>query len=208
MCVNCGVSSADDHLSVRLLAASYHNAVLCANIVGRDRCCGIGNLLAVYGNAALLDVSPRLALGRCKTCLNEQIEDIQSAVGEVVVRKRYCRNILAYELTTLVHGEEEAGKAKKGAEGLFGGAAPDMESAPEVKLLEEDYRDGKADILAILVRAGLATSRSDARQNVTQGGVTVDGEKVTDIATSYSKEDLENGILVKRGKKSFKKVVS
>ncbi|MBO5564008.1 MAG: tyrosine--tRNA ligase [Lachnospiraceae bacterium] len=135
----------------------------------------------------------------------QQIDEMDAWEGSQL---NEAKNILAYELTTLVHGEEEAQKARKGAEGLFGGAAPDMESAPEVKLLDEDYRDGKADILSILVRAGLATSRSDARQNVTQGGVTVDGEKVTDIATSYTKEELENGILVKRGKKSFKKVIS
>ncbi len=118
-----------------------------------------------------------------------------------------AKNILAYELTGLVHGHEEAEKAKRGAEGLFGTGAPDMASAPEVKLSEEDLdENGKADILTILVKSGLAKSRSDARQNVKQGGVTVDGEKVDAIETVYDRDTLEKGILVRRGKKNYKKV--
>ncbi|MBP3736310.1 MAG: tyrosine--tRNA ligase, partial [Lachnospiraceae bacterium] len=134
-----------------------------------------------------------------------QIDEMDAWEGE---RLNEAKNILAYELTQLVHGHEEAEKAKRGAEALFSaGGAPDMDAAPEVKLSEEDLtEEGTADILTILVKAGLCKSKSDARQNVQQGGVTVDGEKVTAFDASYSREALTKGILVKRGKKSFKKV--
>ncbi|HBN55803.1 MAG TPA: tyrosine--tRNA ligase [Lachnospiraceae bacterium] len=116
-----------------------------------------------------------------------------------------AKEILAYELTLLIHGEEEAKKAQESARALFGsGNAEDM---PTAELTAEDLRDGKADILTIVHKSGLCASRSDARRNVQQGGVTVDGEKVTDIAAAYTQEQLRKGLVVKRGKKSFKKVL-
>ncbi|MBQ9611666.1 MAG: tyrosine--tRNA ligase [Lachnospiraceae bacterium] len=120
-----------------------------------------------------------------------------------------AKSILAYELTTLVHGEDEAKKAKAGAQALFGVADPtNMENVPEEAVTDDDFmEDGTMDILAVLVKAGLEKSRSDARRDVQGGGVTVDGEKITDIKKSYAKDDLKDGILVKRGKKNFKRVV-
>ncbi len=116
-----------------------------------------------------------------------------------------AKEILAYELTSLVHGEEEARKAQESARALFGsGEAADV---PTVELTAEDLRDGKADILTIVHKSGLCPSRSEARRNVQQGGVTVDGEKVTDPASVYTEEQLRQGLLVKRGKKNFKKVI-
>ena len=119
-----------------------------------------------------------------------------------------AKEILAYELTKLVHGEEEAKKAQSAAKALFvqGGVSADM---PECELIADDFTDGTMDILGLLVKAGLAATRSEARRNVTQGGVTVDGEKITDIKTSYSLDDFKgDGKVVKRGKKKFIKVVA
>ena len=116
-----------------------------------------------------------------------------------------AKEILAYELTLLIHGEEEAKKAQESARALFGsGNAEDM---PTAELTAVDLKDGKADILTIVHKSGLCTSRSEARRNVQQGGVTVDGEKVTDIAAAYTEEQLKEGLVVKRGKKNFKKVL-
>ena len=118
-----------------------------------------------------------------------------------------AKEILAYELTKLVHGEEEAQKAQNAAKALFGqGAAADM---PECVLCAEDFTDGSLDILGLLVKAELAGTRSEARRNVTQGGVTLDGEKVTDIKASYTMEDFKGeGRVLKRGKKKFKKILA
>ncbi|MCR5477893.1 MAG: tyrosine--tRNA ligase [Lachnospiraceae bacterium] len=118
-----------------------------------------------------------------------------------------AKEILARELTTLVHGSDEAKKAEAGARALFAGGG-DGAQIPSVSLKEEDFRDGQVDILQILVSAGLCPSRSEARRAVEQGGVTVNDEKVTDVKALYAKEAFGgDGILVKRGKKSFKKVV-
>lgn len=119
-----------------------------------------------------------------------------------------AKEILAYELTKLVHGEEEAEKAQNAAKALFaqGGVSADM---PEYTLCAEDFTDGSIDILSLLVKAELAATRSEARRNVTQGGVTLDGEKVTDIKASYTAEDFRgNGKVLKRGKKKFKKILA
>ncbi len=117
-----------------------------------------------------------------------------------------AKEILAYELTKLVHGEEEANKAQAQAKALF--SADGAADAPTVALSEEDFIfDGKTDILTMLVKSGLVKSKSEARQAVQQGGVSVDGEKITDIKTFYSKEDLKDGKLLRRGKKSYMKVV-
>ncbi len=117
-----------------------------------------------------------------------------------------AKEILAFELTKMVHGEEEAKKAMDAAKELFSqGAAADM---PMAELTSEDMTEGKIDILTMLVRSGLVSSKSDARRAVTQGGVAVDGEKVTDIYAAYTAENLSGeGIVLKKGKKNFRKVV-
>ena len=134
----------------------------------------------------------------------EQIDEMDKWEGSQL---NEAKEILAYELTKLVHSEEEARKAQESARALFGAGASDGSDAPVAELSEEDFKDGQVDILTIVHKAGLAASRSEARRNVQQGGVTVDGEKVTDIAAAYTKEQLQTGLLVKRGKKNFKKVI-
>ncbi len=115
------------------------------------------------------------------------------------------KEILAFELTSLVHGKEEAQKAQDAARALFAGGG-DMANVPSVSLKEEDFRDGVVDILQVLVSAGLCATRSEARRAVEQGGVLFADEKVTDVKTTYTKETFADGIMVRKGKKSFKKV--
>ena len=115
-----------------------------------------------------------------------------------------AKEILAYELTKLVHGDEEAEKAQAMARSLFTGGA---DNAPTVELAESDLQDGAIDILSVLVKAELVPSRSEARRAVEQGGVTVNDEKITNLRHSFTAADLKDGILVRRGKKNFKKVV-
>ena len=116
-----------------------------------------------------------------------------------------AKEILAFELTKLVHGEEEAVKAQESARALF--SAGNAENMPTVQLTDDNFVDGSIDICGVLVAAGLAASRSEARRNVEQGGVTFDGEKVTDVKTTYAPNDFAGeGVVVKRGKKNFKKV--
>ena len=132
----------------------------------------------------------------------EQIDEMDKWEGSQL---NEAKEILAFELTKLVHGEEEAAKAKESARALFSqGAAADM---PTAQLAESDLQDGAIDILSILQKSGLASSRSEARRNVEQGGVTVDGEPVKDIKAVYTAAQLSSGIVVKRGKKNFRKVV-
>ncbi|MBR7019562.1 MAG: tyrosine--tRNA ligase [Lachnospiraceae bacterium] len=116
-----------------------------------------------------------------------------------------AKEILAFELTKLVHGEEEAVKAQTAARAVFG--AGNAEEAPEAPIGEDAFTDGSVDLITIMVAAGLATNRSDARRNIEQGGVTVDGEKVVDFKATYTKDQIAAGIVVKRGKKNFKKIV-
>ncbi len=135
----------------------------------------------------------------------EQIKEMESWEGSQL---NQAKEILAYELTQLVHGTEEAGKAKESARALFmgGGSAADM---PSCVLSEDDFGDGKIDILNVLVKAGLTASRSEARRAVEQGGVTVDNEKVTDIKTLYEQDQFAGeGMIVKRGKKNFKRIIT
>ena len=114
---------------------------------------------------------------------------------------------LAFELTKLVHGEEEAAKAQEGARALFAAGAS-TENMPTFELSEEDFTDGTIDILSILNKSGLAASRSEARRNVEQGGVSVDGNPVKDIKAVFSREQFAgDGVVVKRGKKNFKKII-
>ena len=131
----------------------------------------------------------------------EQINEMDSWEGAQLNR---AKEILAYELTKLVHGEEEAEKAQAMARSLFTGGA---DNAPTVELTEADLQDCAIDILTVLVKAELVPSRSEARRAVEQGGVTVNDEKITNLRHSFSISDLKDGILVRRGKKSFKKVV-
>ena len=116
-----------------------------------------------------------------------------------------AKEILAFELTSLVHGEEEAKKAQEAAKALFStGAAADM---PKTELTEADLTDGNIDIMTLLVKCGLTASKSEARRAVQQGGVSVDGEKITDIAHTFAGEDFGGeGIVLKKGKKNFRKV--
>ncbi|MCR5001085.1 MAG: tyrosine--tRNA ligase [Lachnospiraceae bacterium] len=116
-----------------------------------------------------------------------------------------AKEILAFELTKLVHGEDEAVKAQNAARAIF--TSGDSADMPTVEINEADLKDGVIDIQAILVKAGMATSRSDARRSVEGGGVTVDGEKVTDLFLSFKPDDLRDGKVVKKGKKTFKKVI-
>ncbi len=133
----------------------------------------------------------------------EQIEEMDAWEGSQL---NQAKEILAYELTKLVHGEEEAEKAQASARALFAGG--DAAEMPTCELTAEDFMDGQIDILGVLVKAGLTASRSEARRAVEQGGVTVDGEKVADIKTMYAPDAFAGeGIVVKRGKKNFKRVI-
>ena len=134
----------------------------------------------------------------------EQIDEMDKWEGSQLNR---AKEILAFELTKLVHGEEEAKKAEEGAKALFAGGGASA-NIPSFSLEESDFTDGAIDILTILNKCGLASSRSEARRNVEQGGVSVDGEPVKDIKASFAKEQFAGeGLLVKRGKKNFMKVV-
>ena len=132
----------------------------------------------------------------------EEIEKMASWEGSQL---NEAKDILAYELTSLVHGEEEANAARASSRALFaGGAAAEI---PTVTVNADLLTDGKADIITLLVAGSLADSRSDARRAVEQGGVSADGEKITDIKASFGSEALKNGIVFKKGKKAFKKII-
>ena len=136
----------------------------------------------------------------------EQIDEMDKWEGSQL---NQAKEILAFELTKLVHGEEEANKAQDGARSLFaGGGAEVAAHMPTCEVEESDFKDGTIDILGVLVKAGLNASRSEARRAVEQGGVTVDNEKVSDVKTLYRPEQFAgDGIVVRRGKKNYKKVV-
>ncbi|MBR2340429.1 MAG: tyrosine--tRNA ligase [Clostridia bacterium] len=132
----------------------------------------------------------------------EEIEKMDAWEGSQL---NEAKDILAYELTTLVHGTEEADKARASSRALFGGGAEaDM---PTVEIGNADLQNGEADILSLLVLAGLVPSRSEARRAVEQGGVSVDGEKVVNIKAVYSTEKLTEGLVLRRGKKNYKKII-
>ena len=135
----------------------------------------------------------------------EQIDEMDKWEG---AQLNEAKEILAFELTKMVHGEEEAQKAKEASHALFSGAGA-SEHMPTIEVSAEDFAAGNMDIMAVLVKAGLCDSRSDARRAVQQGGVSVEGEKVTDISASYALDDFAGeGKVVKRGKKKFAKVVA
>ena len=133
----------------------------------------------------------------------EQIEEMDHWEGSQLNR---AKEILAFELTQMVHGAEEAQKAQESAKALFAGGMADA-NMPTCELTAEDFQNGTIDILGVLVKAGLTASRSEARRAVEQGGVTVDNEKITDLKTAYAPEAFAgDGIVVRRGKKNYKKI--
>ena len=135
------------------------------------------------------------------------LEEIDAMENWEGAQLNQAKEILAFELTKLVHGEEEAAKAREASHALFAGGG-DSAHMPTVELSAADFADGDLDILALLVKTELAPSRSDARRAVEQGGVSVADAKVTDIKTSYSADSFgADGLVVKRGKKKFVKVL-
>ena len=133
----------------------------------------------------------------------EQIDEMSTWKDQ---RLNEAKEILAFELTKMVHGEEEASKAQNAARALFSGAAGDAEHMPNTQLTEADLTDGSIGILTLMVKAGLAASNGEARRLVVQGGVLVDGEKVAAPTVSFTAEQLSKGIVIKKGKKVYHKV--
>ena len=135
----------------------------------------------------------------------EEIDKMESWEG---AQLNEAKEILAFELTKLVHGEEEATKAKEASHALFAGGANNA-NMPTVTVTAEDFPDGELDIISVLVKAGLCDSRGDGRRNIQQGGVSVADEKVTDISTKYTLNDFKGeGLIIRRGKKKFAKVIA
>lgn len=135
----------------------------------------------------------------------EEIDKMESWEG---AQLNEAKEILAFELTKLVHGEEEATKAKEASHALFSGGANNA-NMPTVTVTAEDFPEGELDIISVLVKAGLCDSRGDGRRNIQQGGVSVADEKVTDISTKYTLDDFKGeGLIIRRGKKKFAKVIA
>ena len=135
----------------------------------------------------------------------EEIDKMESWEG---AQLNEAKEILAFELTKLVHGDEEATKAKEASHALFAGGANNA-NMPTVTVTAEDFPDGELDIISVLVKAGLCDSRGDGRRNIQQGGVSVADEKVTDISTKYTLNDFKGeGLIIRRGKKKFAKVIA
>ena len=133
----------------------------------------------------------------------EKIEEMSGWEGSQLNR---AKEILAFELTALVHGEEEAKKAEASSRELFGGVG-NGNDLPSIVLSDSDFQDGIIDILNLLVKSGLCTNNSDARRNVQQGGVSVNNSKVSDIRYSVTPKDIAEGIILKKGKKNFCRVL-
>ena len=135
----------------------------------------------------------------------EEIDKMETWEG---AQLNEAKEILAFELTKLVHGEEEATKAKEASHALFAGGSNNT-NMPTVTVTAEDFPDGELDIISVLVKAGLCESRGDGRRNIQQGGVSVNDEKVTDISTKYTLDDFKGeGLIIRRGKKKFAKVIA
>ena len=132
----------------------------------------------------------------------EQIDEMDKWEG---AQLNEAKEILAYELTKLIHGEEEAEKAKAASHALYG--AGDSSLTPSVDVSAEQLIDGKIDINSLLVLGKMVPSKSEGRRAIEQGGVSVDGEKVTDVRATVTEAELKTGILIKRGKKSFMKFI-
>ena len=133
----------------------------------------------------------------------EEIEKMESWEGS---RLNEAKEILAWELTNLVHGKEEADKAMEASHALFAGGGS-KENMPSTVLTDADFADNRIDLLSMLVKAGICTTKSDARRNVEQGGVSVNGEKVTDVKAVYEKDAFAEEFIVKKGKKVFMKFI-
>lgn len=133
----------------------------------------------------------------------EQIDEMDQWEGSQLNR---AKEILAYELTALVHGDEEAKKAEAGAKAMFAGGG-DSEHMPTTELSEEDFTDGGIDLISLLQKAELVGTRNEGRRAIEQGGVTLDGEKITDVKFVVGKDRIPaDGVILKRGKKKFKKI--
>ncbi len=132
----------------------------------------------------------------------EEIQKMESWEGRELNK---AKEILAFELTSLVHGEEEANKALSAAKNIFGGG--NTENMPEAEITEAIFRDGQTDLMSVMVEAGLAASKSEARRAIEQGGVSVNGEKVTDVKMMYTSDDFSDEFIVKKGKKNFRKII-
>jgi len=134
----------------------------------------------------------------------EEIAELEKLEGAELNR---AKEVLAFETTKMIHGEEEAQKAQQAARALFGSGS-NTENMPTTELSDSDFTDGKINIVDLLVKASLAPSKSEARRNVVQGGVTVDGEKVSDVAFEITADEIsaKGEIVVKRGKKAFRKI--
>ena len=134
----------------------------------------------------------------------EQIDEMDKWEGSQL---NQAKEILAYELTQMVHGEEEAKKAEASAKALFGGSGS-SENMPSTELTDDDFTDGKIDTLTLLVKCGLAASKGEGRRLVQQGGISVNDEKVTDFATAFEKAVFAgDGAIIRKGKKVFHKAL-
>ncbi|MEE1303677.1 MAG: tyrosine--tRNA ligase [Agathobacter sp.] len=135
------------------------------------------------------------------------LEEIQKMESWEGAQLNEAKEILAFELTKLVHGEDEANKAREASHALFAGGG-NLANMPTVELTADDFTDGEIDIMTILCKAELCSSRGDARRNIQQGGVSVADEKITDIGVKYTADAFAGeGLIVKRGKKKFAKIV-
>ncbi len=145
----------------------------------------------------------------CRKCLKmltelplEQIAQYENLEGRDL---NPVKELLAFELTKLVHGEEEAQKAQNASKALFG-AGPDSENVPTTQLTEGDLTEGSIGLLDLMVKCGLAPSKGEARRLVQQGGVLVNNEKVTDATVRYTAQQLSEELMIKKGKKTFHRV--
>ncbi|HAL03406.1 MAG TPA: tyrosine--tRNA ligase, partial [Lachnospiraceae bacterium] len=133
----------------------------------------------------------------------EQIREMDSWEG---AQLNEAKDILAYELTKLVHGEEEAVKAREASKALFAGGGSNA-NMPTVTLTNDDFTDGSIDLISLMVKGGQATNRSDGRRNIEQGGVSVNDEKMSDVKKAFAKDAFTSEFIIKKGKKSFVKYV-
>ena len=134
------------------------------------------------------------------------LEEINAMADWKDAQLNTAKEILAFELTKLVHGEEEAQKAQASARALFGAANANAD-VPTANLTAEDFTEGKIDLISVLVKAGLVPSRSEGRRAIEQGGVSFGDVKVTDVKAAYTPEEFGDGVIIRRGKKTYKKVV-
>jgi tyrosyl-tRNA synthetase len=134
----------------------------------------------------------------------EQIDEMAKWQGSELNK---AKEILAFELTQLVHGTEEANKAMESAKALFAGGA-NSENMPKTTLADENFTDGTIDIMTLLVTAGMTSSKSEARRAVEQGGVSVNGEKITDVKAVFNKADFDSEFILKKGKKNFQRITN